>query len=109
MKVRFATAILAMALFAVAPAAEAARIKVADGEAYWDEDPGAIDPGPFWTSGQYKYDPNGYLDRYPRNAEQVRNMTVYADHAGKERCVFRKRLITTNWDYEHPYLRVCRR
>jgi hypothetical protein len=35
-------------------------------------------------------------------------MTVYADHAGKQNCVFRKRVTISTWDFQHPYLRVCR-
>jgi hypothetical protein len=102
---------LALCAFAIlaGPAAQAQSMKTVNGEAYWDVDPGPIDPGSFWTSGQYKYDPNGYMERYARQSEQVHEMTVYADHAGKERCVFRKRVINSSWESQHPYLRVCRR
>ncbi len=83
-------------------------MKTVNGQAYWDEDPGPVDPGTFWTSGQYKYDPEGYLDRN-RWDVGVQVNTVYAEHAGKANCVFRKRVVNSSWDERHPYLRVCRR
>ncbi len=104
----FPLALCGLALLA-APAAQAQSMKTVSGETYWDEDPGTIDPGSFWSGGQYKHDPNGYLERYARQGDMVHEMTVYADHAGKERCVFRKRVINTGWESAHPYLRVCRR
>ncbi len=86
----------------------ASNIRTAQGERYWSGDPGPIDPGSYWTSGQYKYDPNGYLERNRFDSDQNRLMTVYAEHSGKERCVFRARVVVSNWDFNHPYLRVCR-
>jgi hypothetical protein len=113
MNFRFEAAALSLALLAgvlaAPPAARAAQMRVVSGQAYWDVDPGHIDPGSFWTSGQYKYDPNGYLERNARDPDQYHEMTVYADHAGKGRCVFRQRVANSDWEYRHPYLRVCRR
>ena len=99
----------ALTVAALASPARAQKMRYANGTAYWDVDPGKIDPGSYWTSGLYKYDPNGYLERNWRDADQVHEMTVYADHAGKENCVFRKRVIITSWDFQHAYLRVCRK
>jgi hypothetical protein len=96
-------------VLATAPAAQAQHIRTVNGTSFWDVDPGPIDPGPYWTSGQYKYDPNGYLERNWRDPDQYHEMTLYADHAGKENCVFRKRVVISSWDFEHPYLRVCRK
>lgn len=90
------------------PAHAGGGVRTVDGQSFWRGDPGPIDPGPYWTSGQYKYDPNGYLDQINRSADQLHDMTVYADHSGKERCVFRKRVIIDNWEYHHPVIRVCR-
>jgi len=92
---------------AVAPQARA-QVRTVDGVPYYDVDPGPIDPGTFWTSGQYKYDPNAYMDR-GRWDFGVRSMTVYASHSGSSNCVFRKRVIIDDWDYRHPYIRVCRK
>ncbi|MGO9429617.1 hypothetical protein [Rhodoblastus sp.] len=93
----------------LASPAQAQNIKTANGTAYWDKDPGPIDPGSYWTSGQYKYDPNGYMERNWRDPDQFHLMTLYADHAGKQNCVFRRRVVVSTWDFQHPYLRVCRR
>ena|SRR5208282_5066600 len=101
-------AVLGAAL-AAAPSARAQNIRVVNGTAFWDVDPGPIDPGPYWTSGLYKYDPNGYMERNPRDPDQIHEMTVYAAHSGKENCVFRKRVVHSNWDFQHLYLRVCRK
>jgi hypothetical protein len=86
----------------------AGSVKTAQGESYWSGDPGPIDPGSYWTSGQYKYDPNGYMERNRFDSDQNRLMTVYAEHSGRARCVFRARVVVSNWDFNHPYLRVCR-
>jgi hypothetical protein len=99
----------ALAAATLASPAQAQQIRSANGTLYWNKDPGPIDPGPYWTSGQYKYDPNGYMERVARDPDQFHEMTVYADHAGKENCVFRRRVVVTTWDFNHPYLRVCRR
>lgn len=84
----------------------AANIKSAQGESYWDGDPGPITDS-YWTSGQYKYDPNGYMERYVRQGDLNRLMTVYAAHSGGGRCVFRRRVQVSDWDWRHPILRVC--
>jgi hypothetical protein len=100
--------VVALAAATASPAL-AQKLRYANGAAYWDVDPGPIDPGAYWTSGLYKYDPNGYLERNWRDADQLHEMTVYADHAGKANCVFRKRVVVSTWDFQHPYLRVCRK
>ena len=88
--------------------AQAASMKIVDGQAYWDVDPGPVDPGSFWTSGQYKYDPDGYLETN-RWDPGPHVFTVYADHAGKANCVFRARVVNSDWERRHLYLRVCRK
>ncbi len=103
-----AASLSAMTMAASVALADGGRTKTVNGVSYWDVDPGPIDPGTFWTSGQFKYDPNGYMD-LNRWDLGVQVNTVYADHAGKSNCVFRKRVINTDWDSRHPYLRVCRR
>ena len=104
--------IIAVSLFILSAsptlAGPAGAIRTAQGESYWSGDPGPIDPGSFWTSGQYKYDRNGYMERNRFESDQNRLMTVYDEHSGKPRCVFRQRVMITNWDFQHPYLRVCR-
>ncbi len=102
--------IVAVSALAAAPgfAAPAGNIRTIDGTAFWDGDPGPINPGSFWTSGQYKYDPNGYLERNARDPDQMHLMTLYGAHSGRENCVFRRRVAVTTWDFNHPYLRVCR-
>jgi hypothetical protein len=93
-----------------APGAGAApgAVRTVSGESYYDVDPGPIDPGTFWTSGQYRYDPDGNMER-TRWDPSPRNFTVYAGHSGRSNCVFRKRVVITDWDQRHPFLRVCRR
>ncbi len=87
-------------------AAGAGHIRVAGGQSYWEGPPGPV-TDPYWTSGQYKYDPNGYMER-SRWDPEYHPMTVIGLHAGKENCVFRRRVQITSWDYRHPFLRVCR-
>jgi hypothetical protein len=96
-----------LAPLAAAPAF-AGDMRTVMGETFWDSDPGPIDPGPYWTSGQFKYDPNGYLERNRFQAEQNRLMTVIGNHSGKSPCVFRKRVMNSDWDFRHAYLRLCR-
>jgi hypothetical protein len=79
---------------------------VAGGQSYWEGDPGPISD-PYWTSGQYKFDPNGYMQRNWWDPE-YHPMTVFGDHSGKENCVFRRRVQITSWDFQHPILRICR-
>ena len=99
----------ALATATLASTAQAQIIKYSNsGTAYWDGDPGPI-TDTFWTSGQYKYDPDGYMERNYRDTDTYHEMTVYADHAGKANCVFRKRVVVSNWEFNHPILRVCRK
>jgi hypothetical protein len=84
------------------------EVRTVNGVSYYDVDPGPIDPGTFWTSGQYKYDPDAYMDR-TRWDTAAKVMTVFASHAGRANCVFRKRVVIDDWDFRHPYLRVCRK
>jgi hypothetical protein len=86
--------------------AGAGNIRVAGGQSYWEGPPGPI-TDPYWTSGQYKYDPNGYMER-SRWDPEYHSMTVIGPHSGTENCVFRRRVQITSWDYQHPILRVCR-
>ncbi len=90
-----------------AAAAGSGTIKVAGGQSYWEGPPGPI-TDPYWTSGQYKYDPNGYMERSRWDLE-YRPMTVIGPHAGNENCVFRRRVQISSWDYQHPILRICRK
>ena len=106
--VRFSTACFLLIGAATLASDARGQVRTVNGVSYYDVDPGPIDPGTFWTSGQYKYDPNGYMDRGRWDAG-VRVMTVFASHAGGANCVFRKRVIIDDWDSRHPYLRVCRR
>ncbi|MGO8740254.1 hypothetical protein [Rhodoblastus sp.] len=87
-------------------AASVSTIRMAGGQSYWEGPPGPI-ADPYWTSGQYKYDPNAYMER-SRWDPEYHPMTVIGPHAGKENCVFRRRVQISDWDYRHPILRVCR-
>ncbi len=87
--------------------AQQGKVRVVQGETFWDVDPGPIYE-PYWTQGQYKYDPNGYLLRSYRDADQLHLMTVIGDHSGKANCVFRRRVPVSTWEFQHPILRVCR-
>ncbi|MCW2274319.1 hypothetical protein GJ654_09495 [Rhodoblastus acidophilus] len=105
--VRLSTVCVALIGAATLASEARAQIRTANGVAYYDVDPGPIDPGTFWTSGQYKYDPNAYMDRTRWDAG--RPMKVYAPHAGKTNCVFRQRVVFDDWDFRHPYVQVCRK
>ncbi len=100
-------AILAVAGFAAPTLAQAQSMRTVDGQAYWRGDPGPIDPGAFWDSGEYKYDPHHYLGYWSSDPADYTDV-VYAEHAGSARCVFRKRVVNSNWEHMHPYLKVCR-
>lgn len=102
----FGGIVLAAAALAIAPA-QAQQQRSLQGESFWEGDPGPITDS-YWTSGQYKYDPNGYMERNWRDPDQMHLMTVIGDHAGKTNCVFRRRVTITTWDFNHPILRVCR-
>ncbi len=100
-------AALAVAAFAAAPIAKAQSIRTVNGQSYWTGDPGPVAPDAYWSGGQYKYDPHHYLSYYGREPQDFSEV-VYADHAGNARCVWRKRVVNSNWEFHHPYLRVCR-
>ncbi|HUO54940.1 MAG TPA: hypothetical protein VMU18_09375 [Rhodoblastus sp.] len=95
-------------LISIATAAQShpGQMRTAEGQAYWEGDPGPV-TDPYWTQGQYKYDPNGYLERNWRDPE-YHPMTVIGEHSGKANCVFRQRVQITAFDYYHPIVRVCR-
>ncbi len=78
------------------------------GQTFWTGDPGATDPGSFFDSGQYRFDPNDYLSYEAEEQNQDFRDVVYAPHPGHARCVIRKRVVNTEWEHEHPYLLVCR-
>jgi hypothetical protein len=99
-------AVLAVAAFAPPPA-KAQSMRTVDGQAFWRGDPGPIDPGTFWSGGEYQHDPHHYLDN-SRTSPAAYSDVVYAEHSGKERCVWRKRVVNSGWEHQHPYLMVCR-
>ena len=110
MRIRYlmTTAIFGACVVLSVPAlAQKGAVRTIQGQAFWDGDPGPISE-PYWTQGQYKYDPNGYLERNARDPDQFHLMTVIGDHAGKPNCVFRRRVTVSTWDFQHPILRVCR-
>jgi hypothetical protein len=98
--------VVALAL-ATLPALAQERVRVLQGTAFWEGDPGPISDS-YWVSGLYKYDPNGYMERNPRDSDQFHLMTLFGDHAGKANCVFRRRVVISSWDFQHPHVRVCR-
>lgn len=101
-----ATAFAVIALAASAPA-QAQSMRTINGQAFWRGDPGPVAPGAFWDGGEYKYDPHHYLGYWSSDPADYVDV-VYADHAGKERCVWRKRVVNSDWEHMHPYLKVCR-
>ena len=78
------------------------------GQTFLTGDPGTADPGTFFDSGQYRFDPNNYLSYEAEEDNQDFRDVVYAPHPGRARCVLRKRVINSEWEFEHPYLMVCR-
>lgn len=90
---------------ACAASAGSGEVRSVGGVAFFRGDPGPIDPGPYWTSGQYKYDPDGNMD-FNRGSHPN---TVFGEHTGAANCVFRTRVVIDDWDRRHPYVRVCRR
>jgi hypothetical protein len=100
-------AALAVAIFAAPPAAQAQSMRTVNGQSYWRGDPGPVAPDAYWSGGQYKVDPHHYLSYYGSDPQNF-SETVFAEHAGPERCVWRKRVVNGNWEFRHPYLRVCR-
>lgn len=99
-------ALLSTLPFAASQTAQAG-MRVVSGQAYWEGDPGPVNPWAYWTSGQYAYDPHHYNSWFG-SEPQTFKMTVYAEHTGEARCVWRSRVINSNWEFRHPYLRVCR-
>lgn len=94
----------AAALASLNPAA--AGTKTVDGQTYWTGDPGPVNPSAFFEGGQYKYDPHHYLSDYGDSPQDYK-MMVHATHSGNSRCVWRKRVINSNWEFHHPYIMVC--
>jgi hypothetical protein len=84
----------------------AAGMRIVEGQAYWTGDPGPVNPGAFFEGGQYKYDPHHYLSWYGDTPQNYK-MIVHAAHSGDSRCVWRKRVINSNWEFHHPYIMVC--
>lgn len=99
-------AAVALGVALIAPTASQAAMRMVDGQAYWTGDPGAVDGGAFYDSGQAASDPHHYLSWYGEDPQDYR-MTVHARHAGPTGCVLRQRVLITDWDFRHPYLRVC--
>ncbi len=110
---RYASLAAAAATYVVVAATPAQAVeRIVDGQAYWSGPPAGGDPtawgvAPYWAGGQYKYDPYHYSANYTEDA-QTYSDTVYAPHAGSSRCVWRQRVLNTEWEYRHPYIRVCR-
>ena len=79
------------------------------GQTFWTGSPETSDPGPFFDSGQFRFDPNDNLE-YGEGEEDLQSERpiIYADHPGAARCILRKRVVNTEWDHEHPYLAICR-
>lgn len=94
----------ALSLAMLHPAA--AGMKTVDGQAYWTGDPGPVDPGAFYQGGQYRSDPHHYLSWYGEDPQDYK-MVVHAPHSGDNRCVWRKRVVNTSWEFHHPYIMVC--
>ncbi|MDI9848608.1 hypothetical protein QM467_11135 [Rhodoblastus sp. 17X3] len=100
-------AALAVASFAATQAVQAQSMRTVDGQTYWRGDPGPIDPGSFWDGGQNKYDRHHYSGSYTTSPGMFTDV-VYASHSGSARCVWRQRVVNSNWEFHHPYLQVCR-
>lgn len=99
-------AVAATASFIALSPATAQSMRNAQGQSYWSGDPGPVDPGTFWDSGQNRYDPQHYLSYYGSDPQDYR-MVVNAPHRGAARCVLRKRIVNSNWEFHHPYIMVC--
>jgi hypothetical protein len=94
-------------LGAGAVSAQPGHVRTLNGVAFYEGDPGPV-TDTFWTSGQYRYDPHGYMD-INRWDTGIHVNTVYGPHSGAANCVFRKRVVIDDWDRRHSFLRVCRR
>jgi hypothetical protein len=57
---KIALATLFCAGFLAATPAAQAEMRTVGGQAYWTGDPGPVEPGAYWASGQYKYDPSAF-------------------------------------------------
>ncbi len=105
------TLTIALAAFIAATtgvvASAQAAMRFVDGQAYWGGDPGPVAPGAFYESGQAKFDPHHYMSWYGDEPQDFK-MVVYAAHSGSARCVWRMRVVNSNWEFHHPYLMVCR-
>jgi hypothetical protein len=86
---------------------QAQSMRTVNGQSYWEMDPGPVAVDPHFAGNADKYDPHDYLDRINRDP-QLFDQTLYAEHQGSERCVWRKRVVNSTYEYEHPYVRVCR-
>ncbi len=71
-----AVAFAAFASFAAVPASAAMRI--IDGQAYWSGDPGPVDPGAYWTSGQRYADPHHYMSWYGKDPQDYEMTALFA-------------------------------
>ncbi len=100
-------AVLTGAALAATQPALAQSMRVVNGQAYWRGDPGQVSPGAFWTGGEYKNDPNHYLGYWSTDPADYTDV-VYADHSGGARCVWRKRVVNSDWEFHHPFVKVCR-
>ncbi len=110
MECRFARAlaIMVFTLSALQPAL-AGSMRTVNGQSYWEMDPGPVTPDAYWAGNAEKYDPHNYLSQVNREAQRQFDETLYAEHEGRDRCVWRKRVVNSNWEYMHPFVRVCRR
>ena len=101
------SAVLAAGALMAAPAAQAQSMRTVNGQAFWRGDPGPVAPGAYWVGGEYRYDPAHFQSYWGADPQDYTDV-VYAEHSGATRCVWRKRVINSNWEFRHPYLRVCR-
>ncbi len=100
-------AALVVVSFTATQPAQAQHMRTVDGQSYWQGDPGPINPGTFWEGGQYKYDPHHYSSNRSAGAMLITDV-VYASHSGSARCVWRQRVVNSDWEFRHPYVQVCR-
>jgi len=100
----FAAVAAAASFVTLSPAA--AGIRTVEGQTCWTGDPGPVYPGAYWASGQHQFDPHHYLSYYGSDPQDYK-MVVHAPHSGPRGCVWRKRVVNSNWEFHHPYLMVC--
>ncbi len=101
------SAVFATGALMATPSAHAQSMRMVNGQAYWRGDPGPVTPGPYWDGGEFRYDPAHYQSYWGADPQDYTDV-VFAEHAGPTRCVWRKRVINSIWEFRHPYLRVCR-